>query len=61
MDGSDDIYMHIAPEWDGEDDRFDITKLSEAELKHHPSAKICSKRSEKCCKRDEVLVSFRFL
>ena len=39
MDGSDDIYMHIAPEWDGEDDRFDITKLSEAELKQFPNLK----------------------
>ena len=33
MDGSDDIYMQIAPEWDGRDDRFDFYKLTERELR----------------------------
>ena len=33
MDGSDEIYMNIAPEWDGRDERFDFNSLSEAELK----------------------------
>lgn len=37
MDGSDEIYMNIAPEWDGEDDRFDIDKLSAAELRQFPN------------------------
>lgn len=32
MDGSDDIYMQIAPEWDGRDDRFDFHKLTEKEI-----------------------------
>ncbi len=32
MDGSDDIYMQIAPEWDGRDDRFDFHKLTEREI-----------------------------
>lgn len=33
MDGSDEIYMQIAPEWDGWDDRFDFNTLTERELK----------------------------
>ncbi|MBR3312481.1 MAG: hypothetical protein IKG15_11755 [Solobacterium sp.] len=32
MDGSDEIYMQIAPEWDGRDDRFDFHKLTEREM-----------------------------
>lgn len=32
MDGSDEIYMQIAPEWDGRDDRFDFYKLTEREI-----------------------------
>jgi hypothetical protein len=32
MDGSDEIYMQIAPEWDGRDDRFDFHKLTEREI-----------------------------
>ena len=39
MDGSDDIYMNIAPEWDGEDDRFDFNKLTERELKQFKNLK----------------------
>ena len=39
MDGADEIYMNIAPEWDGEDDRFDFNKLTEAELKQFKNLK----------------------
>ena len=39
MDGSDEIYMHIAPEWDGEDDRFDFNKVTEAEIKQFKNLK----------------------
>ncbi|MBR5917074.1 MAG: hypothetical protein IKZ76_03240 [Lachnospiraceae bacterium] len=39
MDGSDEIYMNIAPEWDGSDERFDFNKLSEAELKQFKNLK----------------------
>ncbi|MBO4358703.1 MAG: hypothetical protein J5796_02765 [Erysipelotrichaceae bacterium] len=39
MDGSDEIYMNIAPEWDGRDDRFDFRKLSEKELKQFGNLK----------------------
>ena len=39
MDGGDDVYMNIAPLWDGEDERFDIDKLSAAELKQFKNLK----------------------
>lgn len=39
MDGSDDIYMQIAPEWDGRDSRFDFYKLTESELKQFKNLK----------------------
>ncbi|MBQ6231764.1 MAG: hypothetical protein IJJ74_11700 [Eubacterium sp.] len=39
MDGDDDIYMNIAPEWDGEDERFDFNTLTEAELKQFKNLK----------------------
>ena len=39
MDGADDIYMNIAPEWDGRDERFDFNKLSESELKQFKNLK----------------------
>lgn len=39
VDGSDEIYMNIAPEWDGEDDRFDFNKLTEAELRQFKNLK----------------------
>ena len=39
MDGSDEIYMQIAPEWDGLDERFDFNKLTESELKQFKNLK----------------------
>ena len=39
IDGSDEIYMNIAPEWDGRDDRFDFYKLTEKELKQFRNLK----------------------
>ncbi len=32
LDGGNDIYTNICPMWDGEDDRFDLTKVSLEEL-----------------------------
>lgn len=39
MDGGNDIYINICPMWDGEDDRFDLTKVSLEELKQFPNLK----------------------
>ena len=39
MDGGNEIYLNIAPLWDGEDDRFDIDELTETELRQFPNLK----------------------
>lgn len=39
MDGGNEIYQNIAPLWDGEDDRFDIDKLTERELRQFSNLK----------------------
>lgn len=37
MDGGNDIYLEIAPNWDGEDDLFDVDEF--ADLRHFPNLK----------------------
>ena len=32
LDGGNDIYLQLIPQWDGEDDAFTITSLKEADL-----------------------------
>lgn len=39
MDGGNEIYINICPMWDGEDERFDLTKVSLKELKQFPNLK----------------------
>lgn len=39
MDGGNDIYMNIAPQWDGEDGTFDINDISEKEIAQLPQLK----------------------
>lgn len=39
MDGGNDIYMNIAPLWNGEDDYFDINEISIKELLQFPNLK----------------------
>lgn len=39
MDGDDDIYMQIAPEWDGRDERFDFNKVTKAEIEQFVNLK----------------------
>jgi len=58
MDGGDQIYQNIAPMWDGEDDRFDVDKLTETELKQFFNLKemeLMTKNSEKLKKICEPL------
>ncbi|MEV0675396.1 hypothetical protein AB0I60_02620 [Actinosynnema sp. NPDC050436] len=37
MDGGNDIYLQIAPNWDGEDDLFDVDEF--ADVQHFPNLK----------------------
>ncbi|MBF0776311.1 hypothetical protein BVE84_07220 [Streptococcus azizii] len=39
FDGGNEIYCEASLVWDGEDDLFDISKVSEAELKQFPNLK----------------------
>ncbi|MFS9340741.1 DUF6892 domain-containing protein [Streptococcus australis] len=37
MDGGNEIYMNLIPQWDGEDETFDLNDVSEEELKQFPN------------------------
>lgn len=39
MDGGNDIYMNIAPQWDGKNEIFDLNEISEKELSQFPQLK----------------------
>lgn len=39
MDGGNDIYMNIIPQWDGEDGCFDLNEVSLSELRQFPNLK----------------------
>ena len=39
MDGGNDIYMNIIPQWDGEDEYFDINDIDEDDLAQFPNLK----------------------
>lgn len=39
FDGGNDIYAQLIPLWDGEDDQFDLTSVSEKELSQFPNLK----------------------
>ncbi len=39
MDGGNEIYMNIIPQWDGEDGTFDLNELSLSELQQFPNLK----------------------
>ena len=36
FDGGNDIYLQLIPQWDGEDEQFNVTELSEQELAQFP-------------------------
>ena len=42
MDGGDEINCQLAPNWDGEDDLFDINAIDEAELRQFPNLRRAS-------------------
>lgn len=37
MDGGNEIYMNLIPQWDGEDDSFDLNEVSLKELQQFPN------------------------
>ncbi len=54
MDGGDDIYFQIVPFWDGEDEIFDINKITEAEVRQFPNLRHMTLMSSKPKKVVEV-------
>ena len=39
MDGGNDLYMNIIPQWDGEDESFDLNEITLEELQQFPNLK----------------------
>ena len=39
MDGGNDVYMNIIPQWDGEDEAFDLNEITLSELQQFPNLK----------------------
>ena len=39
MDGGNDVYMNIIPQWDGEDESFDLNEITMTELQQFPNLK----------------------
>ncbi|MGP1404618.1 MAG: DUF6892 domain-containing protein [Catonella sp.] len=39
MDGGNEVYMNIIPQWDGEDDCFDLNEITLSELEQFPNLK----------------------
>ena len=39
MDGGNEIYLNLIPQWDGEDDSFDLNEVSLKELQQFPNLK----------------------
>ncbi len=37
MDGGNEIYMNLIPQWDGEDESFDLNEVSEEKLNRFPN------------------------
>ena len=54
MDGGNDLYMNIIPQWDGEDDSFDLNKITLAELQQFPNLKKANLMSSNFDKVKEV-------
>lgn len=39
MDGGNEVYMNIIPQWDGEDECFDLNNLTSSEIRQFPNLK----------------------
>ena len=54
MDGGNDVYMNIIPQWDGEDDSFDLNEITLEELQQFPNLKKATLMSSNFDKVKEV-------
>lgn len=51
MDGGNDVYMHIIPQWDGEDESFDLNEVTLSELQQFSNLK---KATVMSCNFDKI-------
>ena len=54
MDGGNDVYMNIIPQWDGEDGSFDLNEITLTELQQFPNLKEATLMSSNFDKVKEV-------
>ena len=54
MDGGNDVYMNIIPQWDGEDESFDLNEITLEELQQFPNLKKANLMSSDFDKVKEV-------
>lgn len=57
MDGGNEIYMNLIPQWDGEDDSFDLNEVSLKELQQFPNLKQATIMSSNFEKVKEIFKS----
>ncbi len=55
MDGGNDVYMNIIPQWDGEDESFDLNEITLTELQQFPNLKKATLMSSNFDKVKDVL------
>ena len=54
MDGGNDVYMNIIPQWDGEDGSFDLNEITLTELQQFPNLKKATLMSSNFDKIKEI-------
>jgi len=56
MDGGNEVYMNIIPQWDGEDECFDLNNLTSSEIRQFPNLKKATIMSSNFDKVKEIIV-----
>lgn len=56
MDGGNEIFLNIIPQWDGEDEFFDLSDVSERELAQFPNLKKAVIMSNEYDKVSEIFI-----
>ena len=54
MDGGNEVYMNIIPQWDGEDECFDLNNISSTEIRQFPNLKEATIMSSNFAKVKEI-------
>ena len=57
MDGGNEVYMNIIPQWDGEDECFDLNNITSSEIRQFPNLKEATIMSSNFDKVKEIFVA----